>query len=163
MHTYVLSHGLKTFWRSCPRRVNAGNKNTPSMHHPRRRNVTTSMVGLKDSHTHTHKISPKMVTLRDIAGDAEEEEEESYQWCEIGTLLATLSGAWRDRTSARTGWPCLHILWLDVASLICSFYLSVTACKIVWVSIREIRQHVAGMLSKQATNNRVVPFFHCSV
>ena len=28
-----------------PRRVNAGNKNTPSTHHPRRRNVTTLMVG----------------------------------------------------------------------------------------------------------------------
>ena len=27
--------------------MNAGNKNTPNMYHPRRRNVTTSMVGLK--------------------------------------------------------------------------------------------------------------------
>ena len=27
--------------------LNAGNKNTPSMHHPRRLNVTNSMVGLK--------------------------------------------------------------------------------------------------------------------
>ena len=33
-----------------------GNKNTPSMHHPRRRNVTTTMVGLKDGHI--RKISP---------------------------------------------------------------------------------------------------------
>ena len=38
MHTCIPSR---------PRRVNAGNKNTPSMHHPRRQNVTTSMVGLK--------------------------------------------------------------------------------------------------------------------
>ena len=37
-------------WRSCPRRVNASNKNTPSTHHPRRRNVTTLMVGLKNGH-----------------------------------------------------------------------------------------------------------------
>ena len=37
--------------QSRPRRVNAGNKNTLSMHHPQRRNVTTSMVGLKSSHT----------------------------------------------------------------------------------------------------------------
>ena len=34
-------------WHSWSRRVNAGNKNTPSMHHSRRRNVTTSIVGLK--------------------------------------------------------------------------------------------------------------------
>ena len=32
------------------RRVNAGNKNTPSMHHPQKQNVTTSMVVLKNDH-----------------------------------------------------------------------------------------------------------------
>ena len=58
MHTCISSHGLKRSWRSCPRRVNAGNKNTPSTHHPRR--WTTLMVGLKNSHicknlTHTKK------------------------------------------------------------------------------------------------------------
>ena len=47
-------------------------KITSSMHHPHRRNVTTSMVGLKTV-TYT-KISPKMVKPRDIAGKAEEEE-----------------------------------------------------------------------------------------
>ena len=57
MHTCISSHGLKRSWRSCPRRMNAGNKNTPSTHHPWRRNVTTLMVGLK---TVTYaKISPK--------------------------------------------------------------------------------------------------------
>ena len=50
MHTCISSHGLKRSWRSCPRRVNAGNKNTLSTHHPRRRNVTTLMVGLKNGH-----------------------------------------------------------------------------------------------------------------
>ena len=40
------------------------------MHHPRRRNVTTSMVGVKYA-----KISPEIVNPRDIAGNAEEEEE----------------------------------------------------------------------------------------
>ena len=40
----------------------ATKKKTPSMHHPRRRNVTTSMVGLR---TVTYaKISPKMANLR---------------------------------------------------------------------------------------------------
>ena len=32
MHTCILLHGLRTSWHSCPRRMNAGNKNTPSMH-----------------------------------------------------------------------------------------------------------------------------------
>ena len=52
MHTCISSHGLKRSWRSCPRRVNAGNKNTPSTHHPRRWNVTTLTVTYA-------KISPK--------------------------------------------------------------------------------------------------------
>ena len=50
MHTCISSHGLKRSWRSSPRRVNGGNKNTPSTHHPRRRNVTTLMAGLKNGH-----------------------------------------------------------------------------------------------------------------
>ena len=54
--------------RSCPRRVNAGNKNTPSTHHPRRQNVTTLMVGLK-KRSHTQKSHPKVVNPRDIAGE----------------------------------------------------------------------------------------------
>ena len=48
MHSIAWTQKILTF---IPRRVNAGNKNTPSMHHPRRRNVTTLMVGLKNSHT----------------------------------------------------------------------------------------------------------------
>ena len=59
MHTCISSHGLKRSWRSCPRRVNAGNKNTPSTHHPRRLNVTTLMVGLKKKTVTYAKISPK--------------------------------------------------------------------------------------------------------
>ena len=46
--------------------MNAGNKNTPSTHHPRRRNVATLMVGLKNGHI--RKTShPKVVNPRDIA------------------------------------------------------------------------------------------------
>ena len=53
-------------WFILSSRGNSGN-NTPSMHHPRRRNVTTSMVGLK---TVTYaKISPKMVNPRNTAGE----------------------------------------------------------------------------------------------
>ena len=57
--TRISSHGLKRSWRSCPRRVNAGNKNTPSTHHSRRRNVTTLMVRLKKKTVTYAKISPK--------------------------------------------------------------------------------------------------------
>ena len=63
MHTCIPSHGLKRSWHSCPRRVNAGNKSTPSMHHPWRRNVTNSM----DYKTVTYaKISPKIVKPKDL-------------------------------------------------------------------------------------------------
>ena len=66
------SQGLKKSWHSCPRRANAGNKNTPRTYHPQRRNVTASMVGLKKMVTNV-KISRRMVTPRDIAGKAEED------------------------------------------------------------------------------------------
>ena len=50
----------------------------------------------------------------------------------IGTPVATLSGAWRCRVSAGTGWPGVSILRLsEMESLVCNFYLSVAACKIV--------------------------------
>ena len=50
----------------------------------------------------------------------------------IGTPVATLPGAWGYRVSAGTGRPGVSILWLgEVESLICSFYLSVAARKIV--------------------------------
>ena len=79
MHTCIPSHGLKRSWHSCPRQVNAGNKNTSSMHHPYRQIVTTSMVELKKSYIRTAHISPKVVNPRDIAGNAEEEEEEEEE------------------------------------------------------------------------------------
>ena len=51
----------------------------------------------------------------------------------IGTPVATLSGAWRYRVSAGTGWPGVSILWLgETESLVCSFYLSAAARRIVW-------------------------------
>ena len=66
--TCISSHRLKRSQRSCPRRVNAGNKNTPSTHHPRRRNVTTLMVGFKNSHI-CKNVTRKVVNPRDIAGE----------------------------------------------------------------------------------------------
>ena len=50
----------------------------------------------------------------------------------IGTPVATLPGAWRYRVSAGTGRPGVSILRLgEIDSLICNFYLSVAARKIV--------------------------------
>ena len=57
MHFIARTQKILTFMS---RRVNAGNKNTPSTHHPRRRNVTTLMVGLK-KRSHTQKSHPKVV------------------------------------------------------------------------------------------------------
>ena len=52
---------------------------------------------------------------------------EPYQWLKIGTPVATLPG------TCGTGWPGVSILWLDeMENLVCNFYLSVTARKIVW-------------------------------
>ena len=87
MHTSIQSHGLKRSLHPCPRRVDAGNKNTPSMHHPRRRNMTTSVVGFKNKQTNKQtttttpityaKIAPQNDEPGDIAlaGNAEEEED----------------------------------------------------------------------------------------
>ena len=74
MHIIYSIAQTKRSWHSCPRRMNAGNKNTTSTHHPRRQNVNTIMVGLK-----THKkISQKVVNPRDKAGNAEKEEATSW-------------------------------------------------------------------------------------
>ena len=46
--------------------------------------------------------------------------------------MATLPGAWRYRVSGGTGWPGVSILWpSEVEHLICNFYLSVAARKLV--------------------------------
>ena len=51
----------------------------------------------------------------------------------IDTPVATLPGIWHNRVSAGTGQPTVSILWLgEMESLICNFYLSVAARKIVW-------------------------------
>ena len=50
----------------------------------------------------------------------------------IGTPMAALPGTWRYRVSTGTGRPDVSILWLgEVEGLICNFYLSVAARKLV--------------------------------
>ena len=47
----------------------------------------------------------------------------------IGTPVDTLPGAWHFWVSTWTGWPGVSMLSLcEMESLICNFYLSVTAC-----------------------------------
>ena len=67
-------------------RVNAGNKNTPSTHHPRKRNVTTLMVGLKKKPVTYAKISPKMVNPRDIAGERQKKKKKKKKSNIISSL-----------------------------------------------------------------------------
>ena len=71
----------------------------------------------------------------------------------IGTPVATLPGAWRYtyRVSTGTGWPGVSILWLgEVERLICNFYLSVAARKIVWAD-PSLRYTSLLLLSNQQT------------
>ena len=71
----------------------------------------------------------------------------------IGTPVATLPGAWRERVSAGTGWPGVSILWLgEMESLIYNFCLSVAARNIVWLdpSLRCTRM----LLGRYATNQQ---------
>ena len=68
----------------------------------------------------------------------------------IGTIGATMPGAWRSRISARNNWPDVSILRLgNTAGLICSFFLSVAA---LHRSTSEIQEHVECWDAKQPTN-----------
>ena len=62
MYTCIPLHGLKRSWHSCPRRVNAGKKNTPSMHHPRRRNVITPGLNQPTNQPNKQKTQTKHKT-----------------------------------------------------------------------------------------------------
>ena len=67
--------------------------------------------------------------------------------------MAALPGAWHYRVSAGTGQPGVSMLWLgEVESLICSFFLSVAACKLVWAdpSLR----YTSMLLGRSATNTQ---------
>ena len=78
-HMHFIARTQKILTFMCPRRINAGNKNTPSMHHPRRRNVATLMVGLKNSHI-CKNLTQKWWTPEIQLGNAEEEEEDRTCW-----------------------------------------------------------------------------------
>ena len=80
----------------------------------------------------------------------------------IGTPVATLPGARRYRDSAGTGRPGVRILWLgEIESLICSFYLSVAARKIVCAdpSLR----YTGMLLGRKASNQQTTTVSHSLV
>ena len=76
-------------------------KNTPSTHHPRRRNVTTLMVGLK-KRSHTQKSHPKVVNPRDIAGERKKKKKKKLLW------LLPLFMTGRDSSHSLQGHSDLH-------------------------------------------------------
>ena len=133
MHTCISSHGLKRSWRSCPRRVNAGNKNTPSTHHPRRRNVTTLMVGLKKTVTYA-KILPKSGEPQRYSWGTHKKKTPKNQWhYKNGILVVTLLNVRYHGVIAKNGWPGVSPMVDETASLICNFCLSVGASVLVYV------------------------------
>ena len=76
----------------------------------------------------------------------------SYQWLKNWHSRATLPGAWHDRVSAETGQPGVSILWLGgEESLICNFFLSVAAHKLVWAGTS--LRYTGMLLGCQANNN----------
>ena len=116
-------------WHSYPRWVNTSNKNAPSMHHPWRRNVTTSMVGLKM--VTSAKISPKTVNPRDTAGNAVEEAEPPVAKVDPleaeGPALFPLALIYRDDTTS--------ISWSEASTHIggsCALVLGPTLCEATW-------------------------------
>ena len=87
-----------------------------------RKNPGASGIRTRDRHNET-----LVFISRDFSGSSHTSD------LKIGTPVATLSGAWHYRVSTGTGRPGVSILWLgEIDSLICNFYLSVAARKIVW-------------------------------
>ena len=78
--------------------------------------------------------------------------------------MATLPGAWHYRVSTGTGRPDVSILWLgEVERLICSFYLSVAARKIVWtdLSLRYTNLLLGRWATNQPTNKLLSVSYVC--
>ena len=64
-----------------------------------------------------------------------------------------MPGTWRYRVSAGTGQPSVSILWLgEMESLVCNFYLSVAARKIVWAD--PPLRYTGMLLGRQAINKQ---------
>ena len=77
----------------------------------------------------------------------------------IGTPVATLPGAWHYRVSAGSGWPGVSILWWgEVENLICHFYLSVTARKIVCADLS--LRYTNLLLGCWAINKQITQSIH---
>ena len=67
MHTCIPSHRLKRSWHSCPRQVNAGDKKHTQ--HETSMKMECDYLNGWIKNSHIRKISPKMVSPRDAAGE----------------------------------------------------------------------------------------------
>ena len=78
----------------------------------------------------------------------------------MGILVATLPGAWHYRVSIGTDWPGVSIRRGEVENLICNFYLSVAAHKLVWAdpSLRYTSILRGHKPTNQQTNNSPLCF-----
>ena len=93
---------------SCPRRVNASNKNTLSTHYPRRWNVTTLMVGLKNGYI-CKNLTQKVVNPRDIAGERKKKKKKKKNMTVCKELWLTGGPGRLSASSGRRGqqpWGC---------------------------------------------------------
>ena len=86
MHTCISSHGLKRSWRSCPRRVNAGNKNTPSQHAPSTKTECDYLNDWVKKRSHTQKSHPKVVNPGDIAEERKNKGKKRIHSTEISMI-----------------------------------------------------------------------------
>ena len=145
MRTCIPSHGLKRSWYICHGRVNVGNKNTASTHHPWRRNVVTSMVGLKSGHISknlTQNGEPQRCSW-ERRRRKRRREKKNLAFSVVFFFFPPPPGRviWLAYnlhsngypvrrpgiTGAEVGWPGVSTLQLvDAASLICNFTLART-------------------------------------
>ena len=91
VHTRIPSHRLKRSWHSCPRQVNAEQQKY-TQHTPSTKTECDYPNGWIKKQSHMQKLSPNMVNLRDLAGNAaaaaaEEEEEEESLWLSFSSPL----------------------------------------------------------------------------
>ena len=76
----------------------------PSMHHPRRRNVTTLMVGLKNGHIRKN-LTQKVVNPRDIAGERTKKKKKIVFVLALFYWLKPLTDVRGEETRVRGGNP----------------------------------------------------------
>ena len=100
--------------------MNAGNKNTPSTHHPRRRNATTLMVGLENGHIRKN-LTQKVVNPRDIAGERQKKKKKKkYSSADGWSMINSCKQKWEIQVQ-------IIIIVITLKSALQDFYNFLTA------------------------------------